>query len=86
MIVLVSLNIVLTNGLFPRSPTVRLGVIDVDTSPDDVDVYALTAVLLELVLGEGGEDEFGLVADTSETLRGKKKHVSYVGAGRTTIV
>ena len=86
MTVVVLINVVLRNRLAPRSPAVELGVFDVDTCVDDVDIDALTAVLLELVLREGGGDEFGPVTDTSKTLRGERDLISYVEAGRTNVV
>ena len=66
--VAVLINVVLGNGLAPRSATLELKVLDVDASVDDVDVDAAAPVGIVLVLRECTEGELSTVADTSKAL------------------
>lgn len=66
--VVVLIDIVLRNGLAPRGTALELGVVDVDTSVDDVNVDALTTIGRVLIASEGTEGEPGAVANTCETL------------------
>lgn len=66
--VVVLVNIVLRNGLAPEGTALELGMVDVDTSVDDIDVDALTTIGRVLVTSEGTEGEPGAVANTCETL------------------
>ena len=57
------------NGLAPRSTTLELNMLYVDTGVDDIDVNTITTLIIVLVLVECGEAEPGTVANSGETLR-----------------
>lgn len=68
--VAVSVNIFIVqwNSLAPMCTTFEFGVINVNTGVDDVDIDALAALRIVLVLGEGTEGKFGAMADPCKTL------------------
>ena len=68
MSVAINVQIVLGNGLSPEGAALEFSVVDVDTGIDDVDIDALTAVLVILILGEGAEAELLAVTDPRKTL------------------
>ena len=68
--VAVLVDVILGNGLAPGGATLELGVVDVDTGIDDVDVNALAAGRIVLVESESSETEPLAVGDTRKTLRG----------------
>ena len=69
--VTVLVDVILRDGLAPRSATLKLDVVDVDTGIDDVHVNALTAGRVVLVESEGSKTELSTVGDTRKTLAGK---------------
>ena len=68
VIIAVILNVILRDGLAPRGTALELGVVDVDTSVDDVHVNTLTAGRVVVVESESSETEFATVGDTGKTL------------------
>ena len=74
--VAINVQVVLRDGLSPLSTSLELGVVDVDTSVNHVDVDAFTASRVVLVLGEGAEAELLTVTDPCETLNRYDRVVS----------
>jgi len=68
MTVTVFVNIIERDCCTPDGATFEFDVVNVDTGVDDVDVYALSALRVVLVLGEGAEGKFATMADSSKTL------------------
>lgn len=68
MTVAINILVVFGNGLSPASTSFELRVVDIDTSIDNIDVNALTTVLVIFITSESGEVECFTVADTRETL------------------
>ena len=73
MSVAINVQIVLGNGLSPEGAALEFSVVDVDTGIDDVDIDALTAVLVILILGEGAEAELLAVTDPSKALNSQSQ-------------
>ena len=69
--VAVFVNVILRDGLAPRSATLKLDVVDVDTGIDDVHVNAFTAGRVVLVESESSKTELPTVGDTRKTLEGR---------------
>jgi hypothetical protein len=78
--VAVPILIVLRNGVAPVCAALKLVVVDVDTSVDDVDIDALSALGVVDVLVECAEAEFVRVRDTCKTPRGAT--LNALGGGR----
>jgi hypothetical protein len=68
MTVVIVINAVLKNGLSPCSTSLKLGVLDVDTSVKNIDINASTSDNIVGVLVEGGEAEPIPVADACKAL------------------
>ena len=66
--VTVLVNVVLGDGLAPRSTALELDVLGVDASVDDVHIDARAAIRVVLVLGERAERKLRAVAYTRKTL------------------
>ena len=60
--------IVLRDSPAPVRAALKLDVVDVDTSVNDVDIDALTTTRVVLVLGESAEGKLGTVAYPRKTL------------------
>lgn len=65
-------TIIVGNGLTPGRAAFKLHVVDVDTSIDDININAVTAIIIVEVLGKGAEGKPVAVADTSQTLNEAK--------------
>jgi len=66
--VTVLVDIVLGDGLTPRRATFELGVVNVDTGVDDVNINAFATIVVVQIPVEGTEAELLSVTDASETL------------------
>ena len=68
MTIVVLVDIISGNRLAPRRTMLKLVVINIDTSVNDVDIDTLAPIGIKFILGEGSKGELGPVADTCETL------------------
>ena len=66
------INIVGGNSLTPGRTAFKLHVLDVDTSINDINIDAITAVSIVEVLCEGAESKLGAVTDAGQTLNEAK--------------
>ena len=67
--VAVLINVILGNGLAPRSAAFEFNMVNVDASVDNVDIDAITTLRVIEVLGESAKSQPWAMADAGETLK-----------------
>ena len=70
MAVAINVFIIRRDGVPPASTAFKLVMGNIDAGINDIDVNALTALRVVLVLGERGESESGTMTDTGQSLIG----------------
>jgi hypothetical protein len=68
MSIIILVNVVQRNSLSPRCATLKLHVLNVDASINDIHVHAFTTLFIVQVLCKGAEGKLGSVAHSRKTL------------------
>ena len=70
MTVAINVLIILGNGLTPPGATLKLGVVNIHTGIDNIDVDTLATMLVILVTSESAEVQLSLMTDSRKPLLG----------------